>query len=283
MFKFVADHVWAFDSEWVPDAAAGRALFDLPSDMPDGDVFQRMWEEAGADDDNPRPFLKLVQCRVVSIALVRRFTARDGQVRVELRSRPRDPGDPASSKEAAIVGGFLDNVGRYKPQLVGFNSHGSDLPILIQRAIVGGLRAADYCRRPDKPWEGKDYFARGGDWNIDLMQAIGGFGAARPSLRELAALSGIPSKLGEFDGSDVSNAWLDGDIAQIVRYNEQDALTTYLVWLRIAHFGGHFTPSQYRAEQVRLREMLERKAAEPQNAHIAQYLSEWDRLGSIGA
>ena len=278
MFKFVADEVWAFDSEWVPDAASGRALFDLPKDMPESDVFKHMWKQAGANEENPQPFLKLVQCRVVSIALVRRFTAYDGTISVELRSRPKDPADPASRDEATIITGFLDSVGKRKPQLVGYNSQGSDLPILCQRGVVHGISAAEYCQRPEKPWLGKDYFARGSEWNIDLMYTVGSGGAGRASLREIASLSGIPAKLDGFDGSDTPKAWLDGDVAGIVRYNEHDALTTYLVWLRIAHFGGHFTREQYEVEQGRLRTMLERRAARPDGDHIARYLEEWARL-----
>ena len=30
MFKSVHDNVWAFDIEWVPDAVAGRKIYDLP-------------------------------------------------------------------------------------------------------------------------------------------------------------------------------------------------------------------------------------------------------------
>ena len=278
MFKQVADEVWAFDSEWVPDAVAGRVLYDLPESMPEQEVFQHMWKEAGASEENPRPFLKLVQCRLVSIAFVRRFTAQDGSIAVELRSRPKVPTDRASCSEENLIHGFLLSVGMRKPQIVGYNSYGSDLPILYQRAVIHGLQAAAYCERPDKPWLGKDYFARSSDWNIDLLHAIGSRGAARPSLRELAHLSGIPAKIDGFDGADTPQAWLDGKIDDIVRYNEQDALTTYLVWLRIAHFGGHFSQDDYAAEQNRLRMMLEGRAADPANGHLARYLEIWNHL-----
>ena len=35
-----------------------------------------------------------------------------------------------------------------------------------------------------------------------------------------------------------------------------DALTTYLVWLRVAHFGGHFTGEEYEVEQQLVRELI---------------------------
>ncbi len=35
------------------------------------------------------------------------------------------------------------------------------------------------------------------------------------------------------DGEGVAFLWLDGKLNEIVAYNEFDALTTYLVWLRV--------------------------------------------------
>ena len=64
---------------------------------------------------------------------------------------------------------------------------------------------------------------------------------------------------------------------EIVAYNEFDALTTYLVWLRVAHFGGHFTDQEYEVEQRLVRELI---LSEMENGkmHLKKYLEEWDRL-----
>jgi len=64
---------------------------------------------------------------------------------------------------------------------------------------------------------------------------------------------------------------------EIVAYNEFDALTTYLVWLRVAHFGGHFTDQEYEVEQQLVRELI---LSEIENGkmHLEEYLEEWDRL-----
>ena len=58
MFRLLGDSVWAFDIEWVPDPISGRAIYRLPADTPDEAVFQRMWQEGGATEDDPTPFLK---------------------------------------------------------------------------------------------------------------------------------------------------------------------------------------------------------------------------------
>ena len=281
MFKSVKDDLWAFDAEWVPDPDAGRVLYGLPADLSDREAVEEMWRRNGATEDDPRPFLKLSICRVVSIAAVMRHHRGDGRIELDLRSQPRNPNNADDCAEATILSRFLTSVGRRGPQLVGFNSIGSDLPILIQRGIVKGVRAAEFCKRPNKPWEGRDYFARDSEWNVDLMSAVGGWGKAQPSLVEIAMLSGIPGKLGDFHGGSVAETWLDGDMKRIVRYNEHDALTTYLVWLRYARFAGFLDADEYRSEQNLLRSLLQRRAESAQNEHLADYLREWDRLQAL--
>lgn len=280
MIKNVKDRVWAFDAEWVPDPLAGRVLYGVPEDVRDPrEILQTMWERGGATEENPTPFLKLVQCRVVSIAAVERRRQPDGDISLNLMSLPRRPDDAGDRLESKILGTFLEAVGDCLPQLVGFNSIQSDLSIFVQRGMLIGLRAAGFSRRPDKPWEGVDYFARGSDWNVDLRDVLGGFRAG-PSLHELAVLSGIPGKM-DVDGNDVAEMWLEGRFEEIVQYNEFDALTTYLVWLRTAHFAGHFTSEEYADEQGRVRALVEAEIERRGKRHLAAYLTEWDRLQAV--
>ena len=278
MFKTIQNEVWAYDAEWVPDANAGRVLYELPDEMPEAEVVQHMWEQNGATEENPRPFLKLALCRVVSIAFVRRKSDRYGEISLDLRSQPKTPIKLEDCNEADILSSFFNSVGQKRPQLVGFNSAGSDLPIFIQRGIIQGIQATAFCQRPDKPWEGVDYFARDSEWNVDLMHAVGGWGKAQPSLNELARQSGIPCKIGGADGSSTAESWLAGDIDGIVQYNEQDALTTYQVWLRTAFFAGRLSAQQFKDEQKLLRKMIEHRTETPGNEHLVEYLEEWERL-----
>ena len=282
MFKTVQDNVWVYDIEWVPDVNAGKVLYGIEDDgMTEDEIMSVMWQNGGATDENPKPFLKTVMCRIVSIALVRRRVT-DGRGAVDLLSLPRREEDGDQSNEREMLSTFLRALGERCPQLVGYNSADSDLKILIQRAVVHGLSAAKFCKRPDKPWEGIDYFARDSEWNIDLMRVVGGWGKSTPSLHEIASLSGIPGKLG-VDGGDVASMWLSGDRRKIVDYNECDAITTYLLWLRVAHFADKFSVQQYRAEQDLVREMLERESLEKGKDHLREYLSEWDRLSALTA
>ena len=182
----------------------------------------------------------------------------------------------ASSGEADLIERFLSALGDRKPQLVGYNSMGADVRILVQRAVVLGLRCPKFASRPNKPWEGVDYFARGGDFHLDLKDyATPGWGQGSPSLHELAVLSGIPGKM-ETSGDQVPAMWLEGRLEDIVAYNECDALTTYLVWLRMAHFAGHFTGEAYAREQEEVWQLLQREAG--QKPHLARFAEVWVQL-----
>ncbi len=277
MFKTAKDRVWAFDAEWIPDPLAGRMLYKLPAELPEKEVMEVMWQKGGATEEDPTPYLKTVLCRIVSIAAVERHQTKK-DVKLHLLSLPRDSQDPKQTDERNVVGTFLTKVGQYKPQLVGYNSAGADLKAMIQRSVVLGLSMPDFCKRPNKPWEGDDYFdSRNSEASVDLKDVVGGWGKATPSLNEIATLSGIPGKM-DVDGDQVAALWLDANLDKIIAYNEFDALTTYLLWLRIAHFGGHFSTSQYDGEQDLLRDLIDTEIRERGKNHLHDFLNEWDRL-----
>ena len=270
MIKTVANEVWAFDCEWVPDLQAGRLLYHLPDDLPDGEVLRVMWEQGGATAENPTPFLRTLFCRVVSIATVIRRVFQNGDVQLYLQALPESPEDP-SQDEPYILKRFLsDGLVSRDPQLVGFNSRNADLRILTQRAIVKGLTLKSLCARLDaKPWESRD---------VDLMELVSGFGKNYAvSLNEIATLSGIPGKL-DTTGDDVCGLWFRGQARKIVEYNCFDALTTYLVWLRMAFFSGCFSETDYVVEQQRLRRLLDERIQKPEGAFLRVYLDAWREL-----
>lgn len=275
MFKLVANEVWAFDAEWVPDPVSGRAALDLPSTLSDMEVMDEMWKHGGATPENPKPFLKTVLCRVVSVACVTRKCSKSGDVRLALFSLPEPKESPLD--EGVLIERFLSGIGKNKPQLVGFNSISADVMILVQRGVVNGLRIPEFCKRPDKPWEGNDYFARSSDWNVDLREVLGGFGRTVPTLHEVATACGIPGKIG-VSGDSVVDLWFNGEIRRIVQYNEWDALTTYLLWLRTAHFAGFLATEAYEAEQEQLEQLLIAKCQDSANDHLPTFLDRWRAL-----
>ena len=271
------DSIWAFDAEWVPDPATGRRVLDLPGDMPDEEVVERMWAQGGATEAEPRPYLKTILCRVVSIAVVIRHQE-EGSPEVHHRLFALPEGT-TPLPEDELLRRFLIKLGDgnrngRKPQLVGFNSRDADLPILAQRAMVHRLSIPGLGRSGEK-WAKDDFFDRYGTQHVDLREASGAWGKAGSTLHELATACGIPGKLGT-DGKSVIDLWRAGDVAGIVRYNQFDALTTFLVWLRAMTLSGHLSPEQMAAEEASIRSLVEQKAL--QDPGFSAYLAGWDRL-----
>ncbi len=99
MFKNIKKQLWAFDAEWIPDPHSGRILYKLPDSMPDAEVMEEMWKQGGATEENPQPYLKTVQCRLVSISMVQRQVNDKGQIKLDLLSLPRTADEEIGERE----------------------------------------------------------------------------------------------------------------------------------------------------------------------------------------
>jgi predicted PolB exonuclease-like 3'-5' exonuclease len=269
-----------FDMEWVPDAAGARRLFGLPADTPELEAMERLWKTASKYDaeNNPRPFIKYLYSRIVSIAfLSRKVVYRDNETVVEysLNTLPELPVQATDVDEAAIIERFLYILGKRCPQLVGYNSAESDLQVLIQRGMVNEVAAAEFCKRPEKPWEGIDYFRKwDNEDHLDLMKLFGGGRDMLPRLDELAKLCGFPGKI-DVQGDQVTDLWLAGRIDKIVEYNVLDVLNTFLVWLRMVYFTGQIGEEDYANEQDEFRTFLEHETENPDRQFIGRFLELW--------
>lgn len=268
-----------YDLEWVPDAAGARRLFDLDEETTEIDAMQRLWEHTKGYDaeTNPRPFIKYMFSRVVSIAfLSRRVVYREGERTIEfgLNSLPKLPFLEDDINEAEIIQQFLYFVGKRRPQLVGYNSAESDLQVLIQRGMINEVTAPEFNERPGKPWEGPDYFdSRNSEAHLDILKKLSG-GAMTPRLDELAKLCGYPGKI-DVKGDQVTDLWLERDVTKIVEYNQIDTLNTYLVWLRLVYFAGKMTEEEYFDETEQFRFFLESESQKEEKAFLAQFLDKW--------
>lgn len=275
----IPERVWFFDMEWVPDAEAARRLFTLDEGATEAQAIERLWAEYPAKDGNPRPFLKYLFSRVVSISFLSRLiTYVDGELRItfRLQSLPKiDNAVREAADEAQIISEFLCLVGERRPQLVGFNSYESDVQVLVQRGIINELSASTFCQRPEKNYDPGDYFRRwDNEEHLDLIKLFSG-GAMSPRLNEIAKLCGFPGKM-EVDGHQVVDLWLAGDLRKIVEYNQLDVLNTYLVWLRVVHFCGKVTEEDYIGEQEEFRAFLEQESQKPGNQHLGEFLNRWE-------
>jgi predicted PolB exonuclease-like 3'-5' exonuclease len=267
-----------FDLEWVPDAEAAKRLHDLPAGTTEKAAIERLWSEtSGFSEDCPRPFVKYLFSRVVSIAyLSRKVVWRDGvrQTEFTLNSLPKLPLEGNGVDEASVIARFLEIVGLKEPNLVGFNSAESDLQVLIQRGLIHGVTAPRFCARPNKPWEGRDYFYRYGEQHLDLLKLFSN-GKSAPKLNEFARLCGFPGKL-DMEGHQVVDLWLEGKLQEIVEYNQIDTLNTYLIWLRVVRFCGKLGEADYVNEQLAFRDFLARESEKPHMRHVGEFLERWE-------
>jgi len=282
VLKTIESCLFSFDIEWVPDPLSAEMLHGLDAEAPSArqEAMKRLWREAGATEENPQPYLKTVLCRIVSVSGILREKERGGGVRLKLVTLPASAKEPEKAQERTILKMLLKAIGSRKPQLVGYNSHNADVPIVVQRSIVHGLFGRGMGERPGKPWEGVDYFSTSGDHNVDLAPMLGRWGQT-PRLHEIATLSGIPGKV-DTDGGAVSELWLGGKLQLILDYNEFDAVTTHLLWARVAHFAGLLSSDSYEREQELVRGLLEGEIGRGK-MHFVRYLEEWDRLRSLAA
>ncbi len=270
-----------FDLEWVPDAAGAIRCFDLPPETSELEAMERIWREtSGYHDENcPRPFVKYLFSRVVSIAfLSRRVVYREGERHIEfgLHSLPKLPVEETRSDEREIIERFLYMVGERSPQLVGFNSIESDLQVLIQRGLINEVRADKFSLRPGKPWEGRDYFDKFSEAHLDIIKLLSP-NSMKPTLNSIARLCGFPGKI-DIDGAHVVDLWLDGKLKEIIEYNQIDALNTYLVWQRVVNFTGKLSEEEYITEQDDFREFIEGEAEREDAGHLTRFIEKWDSV-----
>lgn len=255
-----------FDIETVPDTAFGRRLYGLDglSEPQVAEVmFAKRRQETGGD------FLPHEQQRVVAIS-------------VAMRSRDTfkvwSLGD-AESTEKQLIERFFDGLDKYTPELVSWNGSGFDLPVLHYRSLLHGVTAARYWEtgEDDSSFRFSNYLSRFHWRHMDLMDILSGFqGRGRAALNSVAALLGLPGKLG-MDGSQVWPVFLEGGLERIRGYCETDVLNTYLVYLRFQLVRGRLNAAEHAAEVARVRRML----AESPASHWREFLAAWgDAEGS---
>ena len=254
--------VLAFDIETVPDCAGIRKLYDLPGDLPDGDVaeiaFQKRRVQTGSD------FLPAYLQRVVVISCV----ARDDEG-VKIFSI----GEPERDEKAAIHR-FFDAIERKTPQLVSWNGKGFDIPVLNHRALMHGICCARFWETgdEDQSFRYNNYVNRYQTRHLDLMDQLAMFNARNfAPLDEMAQLTGLPGKLG-IGGAEVWPSYVKGRIQAIRDYCEVDVANTFLLFLRFQMMRGLLQPDHYQAECALLRSVVE-KRTEP---HWREFLNLWE-------
>jgi predicted PolB exonuclease-like 3'-5' exonuclease len=254
-----------FDIETVPDIELGRRLYGLEG-LDDAAVakamFTRQRQHGGSD------FLPHEQHRVIAIACA---------LRTREQLRIWSLGD-LDADEGELLRRFFDGIDKYSPDLVSWNGGGFDLPVLHYRALKAQVQAPRYWEvgEEDTAFRYNNYLSRFHWRHVDLMDVLSGFQPrARASLSDMAALLGLPGKLG-FSGDQVWDAYLAGRLPAVRRYCETDVLNTYLIFLRFEFMRGRMDRAALEQETERVRELL-RASGEP---HHAEFLQAWERSPS---
>jgi predicted PolB exonuclease-like 3'-5' exonuclease len=238
--------VLAFDIETIPDIEGLRRLYGHGPQTSPAEVaqaaFDRRHEATGSN------FLPLHLHRVVAIACALRD--RDS-FRVWSLGEAGEP-------EQDLVQRFFDGIEKYTPQLVSWNGSGFDLPVLHYRALIHGVPARRYWDQGDDERDSRfsNYVNRYHLRHIDLMDVLSRYQPRSGApLDEVARLAGFAGKLG-MDGSQVWDAYCDGQIERIRAYCETDVVNTYLLYCRFRKMRGQLDEAGYAAELQLVRDAL---------------------------
>ena len=231
--------VW--DLETVPDLAAAARMLDLGA-APEVKV-----REALGSGFPKHPLHKIV-CIGALVA-----SRQSEGWRIDALGAPHI-GDRT---EAKLISDFIEKIGQLLPQLITFNGHSFDLPVLRYRAMVNRVSAGGLQVR--------QYFHRYTDHALDLCDALGSYmPGAKVKLDEVSKILGLTGKPEGIDGSRVEEMVLAGQIEEVARYCESDVLNTYRVWLVYELFRGSITAKELEWSEMQIRDfVVARKAANP--------------------
>ena len=113
-----------------------------------------------------------------------------------------------------------------KTRFVSFNGVGFDTPYLEKRSIINGVKPANLLQESHlEPWKVTQ---------LDLSKIWKGNAFYPDSLVAVATALGLPSPKDALDGSEVSNAFYEKRLPEIVKYCLKDVETTARVYRKLA-------------------------------------------------
>lgn len=223
--------VW--DLETVPDLSAAARMLGL-GDAPEAEV------RAALGPGFPKHPLHKIACIGALIA----SRQPDGW-QIDALGAPHIGERP----EARLISDFIEKIGRLRPQLVTFNGHSFDLPVLRYRAMVNRIAAEGLQVRP--------YFHRYAEDALDLCDVLGSYvPGSKVKLDEVGKILGLSGKPEGLDGARVEELVNAGQIEEVARYCETDVLNTYRVWLIYELFRGTISAEQLSWSERHVREFV---------------------------
>jgi predicted PolB exonuclease-like 3'-5' exonuclease len=182
--------IW--DLETIPDLAAAARMLDM-GNAPEAEI-----REAIGSGFPKHPLHKVV-CIGPLIA-----SRQPEGWRVDVLGAPHIGERP----EAKLISDFIEKIGQVRPQLVTFNRHSFDLPVLRYRAMVNRLSGVGLQVRP--------YFYRYSEDALDLCDVLGSYvPGAKVKLDEVSKILGLTGKPEGLDGSRVEGMVLAEQIDEV--------------------------------------------------------------------
>jgi hypothetical protein len=260
----LSEPILAFDIETIPDTQLGSRLWGLEN-LPEAEqmeaMLQKRRQETGGSEFMP---IHLHAVLVIGVVL-----------RTDHELRCFSLGSHLASERERIER-FFSGIDRLKPRLVTWNGNAFDLPVLQYRALRYAIPAATYWETGERLPEFRfnNYLSRYHWRHMDLMDVLGGFQSGRNAVRldEAARLVGLPGKL-DLSGSGVLTAYLAGERERIDRYCETDALTTYLLFLRLERMRDRLSGDAFRAAIREVEIFLSGQT----ESHWQEFAARWDR------
>jgi 3'-5' exonuclease len=239
------EHAIVWDLETIPDLAAGARMLDMVA-APEEEV------RAALGSGFPKHPLHKIVCIG---ALVAEKT--DEGWRIEALGAPY----LGERSEPELIRSFIEKIDQLRPQLITFNGHSFDLPVLRYRAMVN--------RVPGGGLQTRQYFHRYTEDALDLCDV---FGSYRPGisvkLDQICKIMGLSGKPKGIDGSQVDEMVSSGRIQEVAQYCETDVLNTYRLWLIYEMFRETITVDQFNFSESQAREFIQARKSE--NQHLMQ-------------
>jgi predicted PolB exonuclease-like 3'-5' exonuclease len=157
--------------------------------------------------------------------------------------------------EGDLIRTFIGRIGELRPQLITFNGHSFDLPVLRYRAMVNRVSGTGLQVRP--------YFHRYTEDALDLSDVFGSYSpGAKVKLDEICKIMGLPGKPSGIDGGQIEVMVRSGRINEVARYCEADVLNTYRLWLIYELFQGAITTEQLAFSEAQAADFIQTRRAD---------------------
>jgi hypothetical protein len=245
----MSNYVIVWDLETIVDLDAFRRMEGRP-ELSDGDAQQLHGES----------FAKLPLHQIACIGALIAEREPDGW-RVMALGAPH--AEQRSEKE--LIEAFVSRLNELRPQMISFNGHTFDLPVLRYRAMLHQLSAPGLYGRP--------YFNRYTDDSLDLCDALASFDPrSKMSLDAICRVLGIAGKPQGIDGSKVAEYVAAGRIQEVADYCETDIVNTYLLFLRYELLRGSISTTQHDRSVLGLLDYI--RTRHPDRPHLSSFLPE---------